>query len=574
MRTGSPFRTLVTLFSRRFFENDLLAPDIDLRPAALWIVGALVAPSLLWSAKRIVPYGLMSVLGPEVMEAASWFDKALLVTLAMFNAGVVTALTWEALLVDRRDAHVLGSLPLAPSLIVAAKGVALLRLLALVAALNVPAAFVIAFAVYGHIDMALVPRAFVVHSAIAMAASLATALVVGALLVAVTSLTRGSASRVVTVAVQAVVLGTLTALLIGLQWTPGWMSAARAGNVDAVGWLAMWPPLWFVSLYQTWLPVDLGHGVFAAHASKAYLAVAGALVAAPATMALWRTALKTMVSASTTEASTGRALSAARLAALLARPARERALVQFFLTTLARSPRHRLAVVSALGLAAAVTFEVALLLSARVGPGRWLTEFAAPVLVLLTLSATARWLSALPAELPASWSLSLASPFDGTTVWRAMHRVLMLLVVAPPALLAAALSAWQGGVRSAIAHVGLVALLGLALVERNLAKLTFLPFASEYVPGRANLTARWPVYVVVLLFVVPALAQVERWLVVASPRAWLVVMALGGAGVALQVMLRRRRRAGLTAECDSGVAWTPVSLNIGQTLMPASRALQ
>ena len=196
MSTGSRLRTLVTLFSRRFFENDLLAPDIDLRPAALWIVGALVAPSLLWSAKRVVPYGLMSVLGPEVMEAASWFDKALLVTLAMFNAGVVTLLAWEALLVDRRDAHVLGGLPLSPSLIVAAKGLALLRLLALVAALNVPAALVIVVAVYGHIDMAIVPRAFSVHAAIAISASLATALVIGALLVAVTSLARGSASRV------------------------------------------------------------------------------------------------------------------------------------------------------------------------------------------------------------------------------------------------------------------------------------------------------------------------------------------------------------------------------------------
>jgi hypothetical protein len=67
--TVSRFRTLVDLFSRRFFENDLLAPDIDLRPVGIWIVGALLAPSLLWSAKRIVPYGLMSVLGPEVMEA-------------------------------------------------------------------------------------------------------------------------------------------------------------------------------------------------------------------------------------------------------------------------------------------------------------------------------------------------------------------------------------------------------------------------------------------------------------------------------------------------------------------------
>jgi hypothetical protein len=572
--TVSRFRTLVDLFSRRFFENDLLAPDIDLRPVGIWIVGALLAPSLLWSAKRIVPYGLMSVLGPEVMEAASWFDKALLVTLAMFNAGVVTLLTWEALLVDRRDAHVLGSLPVSPSRIVAAKGLALLRLLALVAALNVPAAFVISFAVYGHIDIGLLPRAFAAHAAIAFAASLTTALSVTALLVGVTSLARGAASRLVTVGVQTAVLGALTALLIGLQWTPGWISAARAGNLDALGWLVAWPPLWFVSLHQTWLPIDLGRAVFAAHAAKAWVAMGCALLAAPATLALWRYSLKAMVSASTIEASTGRALSSARLAARLTRRPCERALAQFFLTTLARSPRHRLALVTVLGLAAAVSFEVVLLLSARVGPTRWLTECAAPVLVLLTLSATTRWLIALPAELPASWSIALVSPLDGTTVWRAMHRVLVMLVVAPPAALAAALSAWQGGLRSAIAHFGLVVLLGLALVERHLAKLPFLPFATEYVPGRANLSARWPVYVLMLLFVVPTIAQIERWLVVGGVGRWLIAMAIGAAGVTLQVLARRRRRAALTAESDPGVAWTPVTLNIGQTLMPASRALQ
>lgn len=574
MTSAPRFRTLVDLFSRRFFENDLLAPDIDLRPAAIWILGALLAPSLLWSAKRIVPYGLMSVLGPEVMEAASWFDKALLVTLAMFNAGVVTLLMWEALLVDRRDAHVLGSLPVAPSLIVAAKGLALLRLLALVAVLNVPAAFVICFAVYGHVDISLLPRAFVVHAAVAIGASLTTSLAVTALLVGVTSLTRGSASRAVTVAMQTAMLGALTALLIGLQWTPGWMSAARAGNLDALGWLVAWPPLWFVSLYQTWLPVELGHPVFAAQAPKAWVAVAGALLAGPVTLGLWRHSLTAMVSAGTTHASTARTLTSARLAAWLARQPRERALAQFFLTTLSRSPRHRLAVVSALGLTAAVSVEVVLLLSARVGPARWLTEFAAPVLALLTLSATARWLAALPTELPASWPLALASPVDGATVWRAMHRVLVMLVVAPPAMLAAALSAWQGGGRSAVAHLGLVVLLGLALVERNLAKLSFLPFATEYVPGRANLSARWPVYLVMLLFVVPTLAQVERWLVVGGVDRWLIAMAMGTAGVALQLVLRRRRQAALTAESDTGVAWTPVTLNIGQTLMPAPRALQ
>jgi hypothetical protein len=119
------FPLLVRLFSRRFFENDLLAPDIDLRPSAIWLLAALAMPPLLWTVKSIVPYGLMSIHGYALMESVSWFDKSLLMMLAMVSAGIVTVLSWEALLVDRRDALVLGALPVAPLPIVAAKAAAI-----------------------------------------------------------------------------------------------------------------------------------------------------------------------------------------------------------------------------------------------------------------------------------------------------------------------------------------------------------------------------------------------------------------------------------------------------------------
>ena len=132
------FRLLVQLFSRRFFENDLLAPDIDLRPSAIWLLPALAAPAFLWTIKRAVPYSLMSVHGYRLVEVASWLDKSLLMALAMAGAGVVTVLVWEALLVDRRDAFVLGSLPIQPRMVVAAKALAVLRVFAVIAALNLP----------------------------------------------------------------------------------------------------------------------------------------------------------------------------------------------------------------------------------------------------------------------------------------------------------------------------------------------------------------------------------------------------------------------------------------------------
>ncbi|MBK5299410.1 MAG: hypothetical protein JJE40_19870, partial [Vicinamibacteria bacterium] len=67
------FRLLVRLFSRRFFENDLLAPDIDLRPAAIWLCAALMAPSFLWTARQIFRFTItIKLMGYDGLEMASW----------------------------------------------------------------------------------------------------------------------------------------------------------------------------------------------------------------------------------------------------------------------------------------------------------------------------------------------------------------------------------------------------------------------------------------------------------------------------------------------------------------------
>jgi hypothetical protein len=96
-----------------------------------------------------------------------------------------------------------------------------------------------------------------------------------------------------------------------------------------------------------------------------------------------------------------------------------------------------------------------------------------------------------------------------------------------------------------------------------LTRVTFMPFATEYLPGRSNLRARWPIHVVTLLFVVPAVAEVERALVVAPgvPFVVAVVFGLGGVGYAMY----RRRRATDLLTADPGMTqdWTPVELRIG-----------
>ena len=557
------FPLLVTLFSRRFFENDLLAPDIDLRPSAIWLLSALATPSILWTVKSIVPFGLMVVYGYERVESASWADKSLLMMLAMVAAGIVTLLSWEALLVDRRDALVLGALPVRSSLVVGAKAVAVARLFAVVTAINLPSVLIFTVAVYSHWGAALMARALVAHLVAVTAASLSICLVLTAALVAVTSLFEGRWLRVMTVAVQAAVLALLTAIVFGIQWSPVLVRAARQSDQAALGLVGWWPPAWFVGLYQDVLGAPQGQAVFESLAPRATLAFSlGILIGIPLTLWLWRRALARLVSAPAEPVASRTWSIARRVPRWLTRSAVDRAYLQFFLTALWRSPRHRLAVLTAGGLSLAVTLEGALVLAARTGGTRWLSEFAVPVLTLLSLLAVLRWLLLLPAELPASWALRMSCPAPGPQIRRCVGRVLMLLAVAPVALLALALSLWQGPPISAIAHAAFVALLGAALVERAIIKVDFMPLATEYLPGRSNLRARWPIHVVVLLLVVPTLAQIERSLMVRPGRPLLVVLVSMAAAIAVAVARRRARTDLLSADPGTGEEWTPVQLRL------------
>ena len=446
-----------------------------------------------------------------MVEVASWLDKSLLMALAMAGAGVVTVLVWEALLVDRRDAFVLGSLPIQPRLVVAAKALAVLRVFAVIAALNLPSVLLFSLEVYGNFGGTLILRSLVAHAVAATAASLSTSAILGVSLVAVTSFLDGRALRVMTVVVQALVVAALTGLILGTQWAPVVGAAALQGDAAVLGRMAAWPPAWFVGLYQVILAEGPGQEVFSTLMRPALVMTLVALgVCVPATLLLWRRSLKVLVSAAPGEAP-GQAWSLARsLPRWLARPPLDRAFIQFFVAVIWRSPRHRLAALAAAGLAFAIGLEGMLTLTVRVSTNsRWLTEFAVPLLALLCLLAVFRWLLTLPAELPASWVMGLVTPASGAIVRRAVGRLFLALVVAPPTLMAFALSWWQGGVTSALAHGALMLLIGLALVEYALTRVTFMPFATEYLPGRSNLKARWPIHVAVLVFVVPA-ARTDR----------------------------------------------------------------
>ena len=108
--------------------------------------------------------------------------------------------------------------------------------------------------------------------------------------------------------------------------------------------------------------------------------------------------------------------------------------------------------------------------------------------------------------------------------------------------------------------------MGLGLVEYALTRVTFMPFATEYLPGRSNLRARWPIHVAVLLFVVPSVAEIERKLVVACQAfrsSWRRRSASRWARLIADAPAPAGHRIVLTADPGTGADWTPVQLRIG-----------
>src|SRR6187397_2190957 len=111
-RRGRQIRALTRAFIARFFENELTSGTNDLRASFFWMV-AVLAPVgifmpwlMVFSFQQIYYNG-----GPELVRAMSQADKTLYLGYGMVTSGAVAVVVWNSVLIDRRDALVLGTLP-------------------------------------------------------------------------------------------------------------------------------------------------------------------------------------------------------------------------------------------------------------------------------------------------------------------------------------------------------------------------------------------------------------------------------------------------------------------------------
>jgi hypothetical protein len=141
-------RRLARLFFARLFESDLMPPGLPQVQIIIWGLAIFAGPSYLLSWRYAVRYG---TLDRAALAETLLPDRLLLVTISVMCLGLVALIVWEGVFPDRRDARILGPLPLAPHTHVIARVAALAGVAALfVVGVNLPTAVVYGLALWGN----------------------------------------------------------------------------------------------------------------------------------------------------------------------------------------------------------------------------------------------------------------------------------------------------------------------------------------------------------------------------------------------------------------------------------------
>ena len=490
----TPFRVLFREFASQFFASESTTSDHQLRVAIIGVFVFLVMPGLLLPIQLTGVFEWVSLRHPELMTTLVQVVATIFLTYGIVTTGVIAAFTWDGLGFGRRDAMVLGPLPVDGRTVIAAKLCALAALLlSCAAAVNVLTALPFALLASTHAPFLAMVRHFLAH----LTASMSAAAFVFAILVTIRALV-GMAGRgrvAIATLVQFVLVGALLCFIVAL---PAMASATRGRRgADRVYLLPIpeWSPTnWFLGLHE----VVRGSGAIGAgHAARIALTVTATAIAVAiaATVVSYRRQMQLALTPSAAPGARRTARALAALARTLAGPDRiARAVADFVVSTLLRNRAQQVPIV--LNGAMAVAIAAAGLTRPRRG------DLFMPRTIVLWMPLLAAYWTAIgtraaffvPADLPAGWVFRANAPASCRAYWIGTRAAMIALLVPASAAVAAIAMPPLVGWRVAGPHIAFVAVMTLALCELLAQTIDFVPFTRPYPPGHAKLKSRWPLY--------------------------------------------------------------------------------
>jgi hypothetical protein len=528
-------------FVQQFFTSDTVSSDVQLRQTIIWVLAFLITPGFMLVIQVMPMYEIAVAVAakrgtPEIVEQILRVLGAFLVTYSMVTTGFIAVFVWDGLAFDRRDAMVLGPLPIGGPTIIAAKLAALgALLLGTSSIVNLITAVPFAFMTANHEPLRVLVRNFLTH----LVATIGVATFVFCAIVTV----RGAAglaggprlALLLGTSLQFVFGGALLCVMILIPQ----LSPAAPRLLEAADY--RWVPLaWFLGLFERGL--ELTRAPFGALAGRAIvatpLAVAGAVLVS---IVGYR---RQMRLALTPAASPG-ALASARLTRALARlvvgrDRAARATSDFILLTLARNRAQQAPI--AMNAAIATAVAAAALSRALDDPASLMQPRTIvlwiPLLLAYWTMVGMRASFFVPSELPAAWSFRSHAPEPAVSYWSAV-RASLAAVIAPGTMLASLLLAPLVGWRVAAWHALLAGALSVLLAEIVALTIRHVPFTRPYRPGHARLRLRWPIYLIGMYGMAYWPVQIELRLL-GDPASMLKLVGAIGAGAAIVDVVGRR----------------------------------
>jgi hypothetical protein len=142
-----------------------------------------------------------------------------------------------------------------------------------------------------------------------------------------------------------------------------------------------------------------------------------------------------------------------------------------------------------------------------------LTMLSMPFIVQFFMLVAIRVIIAVPSEPKARWVFRACEPADRSAAVSAARDTMMVLVVAPTALLAFAQGMIFWTLGAALSHAVFCWVIGSLFAELLVARTGKLPFACTYFPGTSGVFSLWPLYGLAFFFYTLGLAAVDRRLI-------------------------------------------------------------
>jgi hypothetical protein len=536
VRNQKPFRVLVEMFHRRFFQLDIANAEGDFGTSIYQVLGFLALPGIFLS--YFLWPSLMAIAAKKPGPATDWAlrnYRLFFLDYSFAVTGFAAVFQWQRLFPNRQDFLVLASFPIRPRTLLLANFTALVGfLLLLVAAVNLGPTLMIPLVSLAmpQAHFAELWRSFAIHVLAIGGVSAFSFGVVAAVQGALITLLPPRSFRRFSPWMQMLGMSLMVIVLLLYPVYSRMLPGAAQANSH---WLWFVPPIWFAGIYDLFAskpePLFASLGLFAGK-SFGFCFILLAVTWALGFQAHYGATLETNTSLSQKPASDG-------IAQLLQSPFK-RALFLFTRRTLFRSRNQQLFLATYIS----VGISVSLLVTVIVRNGHIEVSpdgvRSVPFLMAFFVISGLRAIFQFPAELRANWLFRITESNWAEASRRIARAQVIIYGLIPVVLLMIPLGVfWWGWMRAAM-HALFQFMAGALLIEIVFWRFDKVPFTWSYFAGKADLAIVIGLYIYGFTTYSFQMAAVES-AVESQPFGAIVLLSI--AAIALTISWKHPRTA-------------------------------